>query len=494
MEIFLRTKLTIVVLCLSICILLGCNLTQRINPPERMTSSEINASVYDDSGTKTLLGGQVYWVYYDPLTAGTTVYMWAQTANIMQGLDIFICDEYNLNEYLAGRAASVYCLHEDIHISLDHFTAPSTQRWYFVWSNRDSATPTTFDYFLDTNGDDYPSFGGHYWQQNGQSMEPGEWYTVYSDYSKGESISGYFKSWIMADSLDFFICDEANYTSWAGGGGATVFWIKDNYISASWGPFTIPYSGRWYCVFDARDAPDTVTFSTYMDWEAAKSITVTSPSASILWFTKSYHTISWSSTGIIPNVRIELYKNSNLVSVITSSTSNDGHYFWFIPSTLTSGTDYRIKILSTTDSNVFDYSPYFEIIQTPEISVIEPSWSSYWTVGNNYTIQWTSTGSISTVKIELYSNSKYITTIAYVTPNNGSLLWSIPLNLAQGSYYRIKITSTTDSSIYDYSDYFTIYTNNPTHMPIPGFTVLLSTFGFALSLLFRNRFKTKKPV
>ncbi|MHA1651795.1 MAG: Ser-Thr-rich GPI-anchored membrane family protein [Candidatus Helarchaeota archaeon] len=95
---------------------------------------------------------------------------------------------------------------------------------------------------------------------------------------------------------------------------------------------------------------------------------------------------------------------------------------------------------------------------------------------------------------KLYKNSNLVSVITSSTSNDGSLRWSIPHGISQGSYYRIKITSTTDSSIYDYSDYFTIYTNNPTHMPIPGFTILLSTLGFTLSLLFRNRFKTKKPI
>ena len=46
---------------------------------------------------------------------------------------------------------------------------------------------------------------------------------------------------------------------------------------------------------------------------------------------------------------------------ITSETSNDGQYYWNIPSNLTISENYQIKIIDSSGALVFDYSDYFEI-------------------------------------------------------------------------------------------------------------------------------------
>jgi len=69
--------------------------------------------------------------------------------------------------------------------------------------------------------------------------------------------------------------------------------------------------------------------------------------------------------GSISNVKIELYKGSTFKSTIASSTSNDGSFSWSIPSSLTAGKDYKIKIIDTSNSYVYDYSDQFEIKSTP---------------------------------------------------------------------------------------------------------------------------------
>jgi hypothetical protein len=420
-------------------------------------NNSIRSNAYDDSGTETLSGGGYYAMCYNPLTVGHRVLMWTQTSTDSLGLDLFVCDEYNFNEFVAGRSASVYCLHEDMHICTIDFTSPQTKKWYFVWSNRGNILARTFDWFLDTNGDDIPSYSGHSWDNNGQSIEPGEWYHVYATYNLGDSISGYFKSWVDSDSIDFFVCDDANYATWASGGGATVYCLKENYIYTSWGSFTIPSAGVWHCVYSARDAPDTVTISAYMNQVIAKTITVTSPTGSSSWETGYSYYIYWDSTGSISNVKIELYKGTSLTTTISSSTTNDGIYYWAVPYSITNdGTDYRIKITSTSDLGVYDYSPYFEIVVTPTITVTSPTSSSSWEPGSSHYIFWTSTGSISNVIIELYKGVNLALTVSPSTTNDGSFYWTIPPATTTGTDYRIKIISSSDAGVYDYSSYFSI--------------------------------------
>ena len=105
-------------------------------------------------------------------------------------------------------------------------------------------------------------------------------------------------------------------------------------------------------------------FSWYLDNENAAiastpSITVTSPVGGESWVSGSTHTITWSSFGDVgSNVKIEVLKAGAVVQTITSSTPNDGSYNagWTISPSLTTGTDYRIRITSTTNPAITDTS------------------------------------------------------------------------------------------------------------------------------------------
>jgi len=93
-------------------------------------------------------------------------------------------------------------------------------------------------------------------------------------------------------------------------------------------------------------------------------ITVTDPNGGENWLQGSSQYITWDDN-ISENVKIQLYKGSNLNSIITNSISSNGSYSWTVPSGQTPGSDYRIKITSTTNSSLFDYSnSYFTISTT----------------------------------------------------------------------------------------------------------------------------------
>jgi len=100
------------------------------------------------------------------------------------------------------------------------------------------------------------------------------------------------------------------------------------------------------------------------------SITVTSPNGGESWSAGSTRRITWTSSGSIgSSVKIELMKGSTVVQTILSSTENDGSYSsWTISSGLT-GTDYRIRISSTSYPAVADTSnSVFAITAAPVVS------------------------------------------------------------------------------------------------------------------------------
>jgi WD40 repeat protein len=98
--------------------------------------------------------------------------------------------------------------------------------------------------------------------------------------------------------------------------------------------------------------------------QITKSITNITPDISSLWECGTSQLISWSSTGNISNIKIELYRNDVFVMEIISSTANDGEVYWVCSSELLSSDHYQIKIIDLSDASMFAYSDYFEIENT----------------------------------------------------------------------------------------------------------------------------------
>ena len=89
----------------------------------------------------------------------------------------------------------------------------------------------------------------------------------------------------------------------------------------------------------------------------------------------------------------------------------------------------------------------------PSIIVNSPNGGESWHRGTSHNITWDSVGNVgSDVRIELYKDGSLNLKISSSTSNDGSYNWSIPSDQTIGSDYRIKITSTANSSHYDDSD------------------------------------------
>ena len=98
-------------------------------------------------------------------------------------------------------------------------------------------------------------------------------------------------------------------------------------------------------------------------------ITVESPNGGESLSTGDIYNINWDSNAS-SNVSIKLYINSTFNSNITTSTSNDGSYTWSIPNSISDGSNYKIKITSTSNSDVYDYSDgTFSISSSPTVDL-----------------------------------------------------------------------------------------------------------------------------
>jgi hypothetical protein len=210
--------------------------------------------------------------------------------------------------------------------------------------------------------------------------------------------------------------------------------------------------------YDDADKYDfSGTFSIYSDYSGA--ILVTSPPKDTTWSVGQTYSIRWSTTGNVGSyMTIQLYKDTSLISNISSQTSNDGVQSWSCYAA-SSGTDYRIKVSSYYDQGIYAFSEAFTITKgyNGKITVTNPTDTSEWSAGSNYTITWTDSGNIgSYVRINLYQDTGLATLITNRVTNSGSYSWNVPISIASGDDYSIKVESYEDNGIYDFSDEFSI--------------------------------------
>jgi hypothetical protein len=166
--------------------------------------------------------------------------------------------------------------------------------------------------------------------------------------------------------------------------------------------------------------------------------------------------ITWTDN-INENVRIDLYQGNNFISNIANNVLSNGSFTWQLATTL-SGSDFRIRVASMTNTTILDSSDVgFTIVGLPTIQVTSPNTSGIaLSPGKNFTITWTDNFA-DNVKIELYQGNILKQIIASSVVSNGSYTWTLPSNLGYGSDYRIKISNIANANVSDFSDsYFSI--------------------------------------
>lgn len=308
-------------------------------------------------------------------------------------------------------------------------------------------------------------------------------------WSKGET---YTISWSSENAGDYVKIELYKSGSFV----STITSSTYNDESYSWSiPSSLYASSYYYIGITSISYSSVYSSSGYFSIENEPSLTITSPSSGDTWYIGETYSIFWSSENAGDYVQIELYKSGSYVSTIASSTSNIGSYSWYVSSSLSASSSYVIKIISTSDSSLYDESGYFSIDELERyISVNSPSYGETLYQGDTHAITWSSNNAGSYVKIELYKNGYFYSTIDSYVYNGGSYYWEISNSLAAGSY-EIKITSLSDDSTYD-SAYLTVKGTSSPVVPdtlegweiciVGGFLVIVVIIAFAL----KN--KTKK--
>jgi len=182
--------------------------------------------------------------------------------------------------------------------------------------------------------------------------------------------------------------------------------------------------------------------------QSVPEITLISPNGDEEWCAGTTETIIWTQN-FVGNATILLLKGDQLLLIISSSTAGDGEFDWSVPQ-FASGSDYKIKILSVSDGNIFDISDSSFSIIGGEITVISPNGGEVWYAGTTETIIWTS-NCVGNVSILLLKNDQLFFIFSSSTANDGSMTWTVPSGLT-GSGFKIRISSVDDGNIGDESD------------------------------------------
>ncbi|MCH7973564.1 MAG: hypothetical protein IH949_06710, partial [Bacteroidetes bacterium] len=216
-------------------------------------------------------------------------------------------------------------------------------------------------------------------------------------------------------------------------------------------PFDFDGGSDYKVKITSVDNPSTIfDFSNANFTIAANQITVTSPNdGSENYLIGTSQIITWTDN-LFGNVEIQLFKGGVFKSSLSTSTASDESFTWNISNSLVQGSDYKIRISSTQDGNIFDFSDA-DFTLSNEIIVAIPNGGQSWRQGTQHTISWTDNLS-ENVKIELFKGGVFDSEITASTPSSSSFSWDIPVSTAAGLDYKVKITSVNNASVFDFSD------------------------------------------
>lgn len=91
------------------------------------------------------------------------------------------------------------------------------------------------------------------------------------------------------------------------------------------------------------------------DFIPADDVSLVSPNGGESWVRGDSKPITWVSS-MSGNVDIELFKGGVSAGMIATETANDGQFNWLLPTSLTAGSDYSVRITSTTQASRTDES------------------------------------------------------------------------------------------------------------------------------------------
>jgi len=252
---------------------------------------------------------------------------------------------------------------------------------------------------------------------------------------------------VNIDLLDYTVPSAVDTTSIATGVPGTTYGWHISDTTSLGTKYRIRVSSGVQSISDESDS----TFS-LVAYEPGGFITVKQPNGGESWAVSTEHLISWT-LNFAEVVKVELIHADTVYSILAPSVTGNS-YSWMVSDTVLLDTNYRIKVTSTVDSTINDESDstFSLVAYAPggAITVVQPNGGEGWTKGSEHLISWT-LNFAEPVKVELVAaDTVYSILVPSLTGNSYS--WTISDTVPLGTSYKIQVTSTVDSTIWDQSD------------------------------------------
>jgi hypothetical protein len=197
--------------------------------------------------------------------------------------------------------------------------------------------------------------------------------------------------------------------------------------------------------------------------------TVAFPSIQHRLHLDSTYNVVWTASDSVKKdpVVLTLYQGTRLLANLGGFSIATGSYSWSLPLSRStsgyrfgSGSDYRLKIMSSVDSTKWDYSQPFTVYSdySGNISVSSPAAGETAKLDSILAIHWTAGAQAATmVGMQLYKDTVLARTITTSSANSGSYTWtSVRSSLGSGDDYHVRVFSMNDPAISGLSAAFRI--------------------------------------
>ncbi len=154
--------------------------------------------------------------------------------------------------------------------------------------------------------------------------------------------------------------------------------------------------------------------------------------------------LSWSPAGMATYYEFQVSTNRDFSNpLLNVPYQTEAFFVW---SNTAPNTTYYYEVRTWNDAGASDWATGSFKTVAPFITVTSPNGGEFWRRGLKYFVQWQ--GNIGeNVVIDLFKGGVYVTTITN-TPNTGAYQWPVGLSLVPGSDYTIRISSSTDSTLF----------------------------------------------
>src|SRR5665213_1675755 len=155
--------------------------------------------------------------------------------------------------------------------------------------------------------------------------------------------------------------------------------------------------------------------------------------------------LSWSPAGIAAYYEFQVSTSQDFSDpLLDVPYQTDAFFVW---SNATANTIYYYRVRTDNDAGASDWATGSFQTVAPFLSLTSPNGGEFWRRGLKYFVQWQ--GNLGeAVNIDLYKSGAYLTGIATNAPSTGAYQWQVGLSLVPGNDYAIRITSSTNSSLF----------------------------------------------